>query len=81
MMSCTPPSSVGTHAALCDGRPASVPTAPPACQKKIVTFDTDRNEALQDLGCGNGFALIDPQGDLVARIAARIPAAQRDRVI
>jgi hypothetical protein len=37
--------------------------------------------ALQDLECGNGFALIDPHGDLVARIAARIPAAQRDRII
>jgi type IV secretory pathway TraG/TraD family ATPase VirD4 len=37
--------------------------------------------ALQDLERGNGFALIDPHGDLVARIAARIPASQRDRVI
>jgi type IV secretory pathway TraG/TraD family ATPase VirD4 len=37
--------------------------------------------ALQDLECGNGFALIDPHGDLVARIAARIQASQRDRVI
>jgi hypothetical protein len=37
--------------------------------------------ALQDLQCGNGFALIDPHGDLVSRIAARIPASQRDRVI
>jgi ABC-type uncharacterized transport system ATPase component len=37
--------------------------------------------ALQDLECGNGFALIDPHGDLVARIAARIPASQRDEVI
>jgi hypothetical protein len=37
--------------------------------------------ALQDLECGNGFALIDPHGDLVARIAARIPASQRDRVV
>jgi DNA helicase HerA-like ATPase len=27
--------------------------------------------ALQDLERGNGFALIDPHGDLVARIAAR----------
>jgi predicted ATPase len=27
--------------------------------------------ALQDLECGNGFALIDPHGDLVARFAAR----------
>jgi Type IV secretion-system coupling protein DNA-binding domain len=37
--------------------------------------------ALQDLERGNGFALIDPHGDLVARIAARIRATQRDRVI
>jgi type IV secretory pathway TraG/TraD family ATPase VirD4 len=37
--------------------------------------------ALQDLERRNGFALIDPHGDLVARIAARIPAAQRHRVI
>jgi hypothetical protein len=37
--------------------------------------------ALQDLERGNGFALIDPHGDLVARIAARIPASHRDRVI
>jgi hypothetical protein len=37
--------------------------------------------ALQDLERGNGFALIDPHGDLVSRIAARIPASQRDRVI
>jgi hypothetical protein len=36
--------------------------------------------ALQDLERGNGFALIDPHGDLVARIAARIPASQRERV-
>jgi type IV secretory pathway VirB4 component len=37
--------------------------------------------ALQDLERANGFALIDPHGDLVARIAARIPAANRDNVI
>src|SRR5437764_4633704 len=37
--------------------------------------------ALQDLERGNGFALIDPHGDLVARVAARIPPQQRDRVI
>ena len=37
--------------------------------------------ALQDLERGNGFALIDPHGDLVARIAARIPAAHQDKVI
>jgi DNA helicase HerA-like ATPase len=35
--------------------------------------------ALQDLERGNGFALIDPHGDLVSRIAARIPASQRPR--
>src|SRR6202035_3106352 len=29
--------------------------------------------ALQDLAKGNGFALIDPHGDLVERIAKRIP--------
>src|SRR5437660_12209774 len=37
--------------------------------------------ALQDLERGNGFALIDPHGDLVARVAAHIPASHRDRVI
>jgi hypothetical protein len=37
--------------------------------------------ALQDMERGNGFALIDPHGDLVARVAARVPASQRDRVI
>src|SRR5712671_349417 len=37
--------------------------------------------ALQDMERGNGFALIDPHGDLVARVAARIPASHRDRVI
>ena len=31
------------------------------------------NMALQDLERGNGFALIDPHGDLVGRIAARVP--------
>jgi hypothetical protein len=36
--------------------------------------------ALQDLERGNGFALIDPHGDLVARIASRIPVSQRQRV-
>lgn len=39
------------------------------------------NMALQDLERGNGFALIDPHGDLVARIAARIPASGRRDVI
>ena len=33
--------------------------------------------ALQDLEQGNGFALIDPHGDLVERIAAQIPASRR----
>jgi type IV secretory pathway TraG/TraD family ATPase VirD4 len=37
--------------------------------------------AHQDLERGNGFALIDPHGDLVARVAARVPASQRDKVI
>jgi type IV secretory pathway TraG/TraD family ATPase VirD4 len=37
--------------------------------------------ALQDLERGKGFALIDPHGDLVARVAARIPASDRDKVI
>jgi hypothetical protein len=37
--------------------------------------------ALQDLERGNGFALIDPHGDLVERIAARIPASRRGDVI
>ena len=39
------------------------------------------NMALQDLERGNGFALIDPHGDLVARIAARIPESRRDDII
>jgi type IV secretory pathway TraG/TraD family ATPase VirD4 len=37
--------------------------------------------ALQDLAAGRGFALIDPHGDLVERVAARIPAARRPNVI
>ena len=37
--------------------------------------------ALQDLERGSGFALIDPHGDLVARVAARIPTSRRDKVI
>lgn len=37
--------------------------------------------ALQDLERGNGFALIDPHGDLVERIAARIPESQQSDVI
>ena len=36
------------------------------------------NMALQDLERGNGFALIDPHGDLVARIAARVPTGRED---
>jgi type IV secretory pathway VirB4 component len=32
--------------------------------------------ALQDLARGNGFALIDPHGDLVERVAARIPQSR-----
>jgi type IV secretory pathway TraG/TraD family ATPase VirD4 len=36
--------------------------------------------ALQDLAMGNGFALIDPHGDLVERIASRIPPDRRDDV-
>ena len=37
--------------------------------------------ALQDLERGNGFALIDPHGDLVGRIAARVPASGRQDVV
>jgi type IV secretory pathway TraG/TraD family ATPase VirD4 len=37
--------------------------------------------ALQDLQHGNGFALIDPHGDLVERIASQVPARRRDTVI
>lgn len=37
--------------------------------------------ALQDLERGNGFALIDPHGDLVERIAARLPLSRRADVI
>jgi hypothetical protein len=37
--------------------------------------------ALQDLEGGNDFALIDPHGDLVARVAARIPESHREKVI
>ena len=39
------------------------------------------NMALQDLERGHGVALIDPHGDLVARIAARVPASGRCDVI
>jgi type IV secretory pathway TraG/TraD family ATPase VirD4 len=37
--------------------------------------------ALQDLVRGVGFALIDPHGDLVERVAARVPASRRPDVI
>jgi hypothetical protein len=37
--------------------------------------------ALQDLERGTGFALIDPHGDLVERVAARIPASRRGDTI
>ena len=37
--------------------------------------------ALQDLERGNGFALIYPHGDLVARVAAQVPTSQQDRLI
>ena len=39
------------------------------------------NMALQDLERGHGFALIDPHGDLVACIAARVPPSRRQDVI
>lgn len=37
--------------------------------------------ALQDLRQGNGFALIDPHGDLVERIARAVPAERRESVM
>ena len=37
------------------------------------------NMALQDLERGHGFALIDPHGDLVGRIAARVSGSGRGR--
>jgi type IV secretory pathway TraG/TraD family ATPase VirD4 len=37
--------------------------------------------AVQDLELGHGFALIDPHGDLVERVAARIPASRRPDVV
>ena len=37
--------------------------------------------ALQDLANGNGFALIDPLGDLAERLISRIPNWRRDDVI
>lgn len=36
--------------------------------------------ALQDLRAGRGFALIDPHGDLVERVAGVVPAEDADRV-
>ena len=39
------------------------------------------NMALQDLERGHGFALIDPHGDLVARLAARVAPSRRHGVI
>jgi DNA helicase HerA-like ATPase len=39
------------------------------------------NMTVQDLERGNGFALIDPHGDLVGSIAARIAASGRRDVI
>jgi hypothetical protein len=37
--------------------------------------------ALQDMAAGRGFALIDPHGDLVERIARNLPSEQKARVI
>jgi DNA helicase HerA-like ATPase len=37
--------------------------------------------ALQDLEHGHGLVLIDPHGDLVARVSARVPAHRRADVI
>jgi type IV secretory pathway TraG/TraD family ATPase VirD4 len=37
--------------------------------------------ALQDLEHGNGFALIDPHGDLADRLAARIPSSRQSDII
>ena len=37
--------------------------------------------ARQDLCSGRGFALIDPHGDLVERIASNLPAEQKARVV
>ncbi|MDA9475080.1 hypothetical protein XI03_11330 [Bradyrhizobium sp. CCBAU 65884] len=37
--------------------------------------------ALQDIECGHGLALIDPHGDLVERIAARVPARRAPDLI
>src|SRR5262245_26883892 len=37
--------------------------------------------AVQDLESGNGFALIDPHGDLAARLASHIPESRREDLI
>lgn len=37
--------------------------------------------ALQDAVAGNGFALVDPKGDLVADVLSRLPASRHDDVI
>jgi Type IV secretion-system coupling protein DNA-binding domain len=37
--------------------------------------------ALQDLANGNGFALIDPLGDLAERVASRVPLSRQDDLI
>ena len=37
--------------------------------------------ALQDLANGNGFALIDPLGDLAERVASRVPLSRRNDLI
>ena len=37
--------------------------------------------ARQDLSAGRGFALIDPHGDLVEKIAAELPPSQMDRIV
>jgi hypothetical protein len=39
------------------------------------------NMAIQDLEHGNGFALIDPHGELADRIAARIPKSRESDVV
>jgi type IV secretory pathway TraG/TraD family ATPase VirD4 len=39
------------------------------------------NMALQDLEHGNGFALIDPHGELVDRIAARVPSSRQPDIV
>jgi type IV secretory pathway TraG/TraD family ATPase VirD4 len=39
------------------------------------------NMARQDLEAGNGFALIDPHGDLVERVAAHVPQSRQSDVI